>query len=638
MKKIWDFIRKLFSRSKPTKPSLSPRTDKPIDPAQTPAEGQTCTKEGEKVDKPISTSSTSTLNGSSTKNNIENEKGSKEPTTPQHDTPQTNDKNNTAGPTGPKDKDPDKEPPNIGDKRGGQDDGSRKQKDEPIIPEPEQDSISKPELICQEQADAFYVILSVPPNYNVKCVEQSGERLQSNSENKYTITDLSQLITLTKTDGFTEEFPLLCKEKYMIFKTRNNWKGTGRYIKNLTQGFFVVIAPKHWHRESKASVEPARCSDKKYLVHFFEIDGDKSESISFFDECKRLPLRKNLFLEGTAIQDDSKQGKLFIQRPPAIKKMMSEEEIVWVRVGSGRDSKPIGWSKNFKLSEKKLEDVLENRCGHFFLRVYNKKVDLIDSTEFRYHSDLFRIQIDGHPYSPNKPLPPPRDGYQATHLEFIGQKGQLLQEGQIDSSEKGDTVWTLKSESGQGKVKVVINLPRIRWQLSPINDKWSDRPIIMTRERFQYLSHSGVKLRLCVPRYIRKVNMGFNENLDQTISTKEGISLTSFVDYNEIAIPQSNRSYLQFAWNDILVTAITIKADELQTKHFPDILELKLRPIVKGNRGLSRQGKGFSRGELELVNINITRKVSNIYIDHRRKTVHQSNVDTLKGFADAAGK
>ncbi len=416
----------------------------------------------------------------------------------------------------------------------------------------------------------------------------------------------------------------------MIFKTRNNWEGAGRHIKILTQGFFVVITPNTWCRESPARVEPVRCSDKRYLAHFFEIDPeDKPENISFFNECKNPPIRQKVFLEGISLQDNSKQGDLFVNKPPILNSK-SKSEITWIRIGEEGQKKPNLWSCNFKPAEKNIDDVLKDRYGHFFLRAYNEDIRLIDSTQFRYYGDLSEIQINGQPYNPKNPLPPPRDGYKATRLEFIGTNDQLLLKGEINPS-KRDTVWTLKSESGKGEVKVVINLPRIRWQVCPMNDdNWSDKPIMMTRERFQHLSQSGTKLQLQVPLYIKKVTMGFNEPLDQIVSTQEGISLASFVDHQEIDLPQSYPSHLQFAWNDITVTAITIQADKSTNQPSPRYLKPRIRPIVTSNRGLSRQGRGFSRGELELADVDITGNVPNIYIDRRRRTVHQTNVKALK--------
>lgn len=625
MNKIWDFIRKLFGLPKPTKSSQGSQPPKPVryvregggagitksskvsqppKPAGTeqPTAGEeTPTKGGGEVVQPISPS---TPSGASTSK------------------------------TGPKDKDSDKipeKPPQI--------DGRRKQNGvspKPRPPKPKANFVPRPELICREKARVFDVILSVPSRYTSQRVEQNGAPLHSKPDNEYIITDLSKPITL-KANELTEKFPLFSEEKYMIFKTRNSWEGTGHYVKNLTRGYFAVITPSHWHREGPAMVEPILCSDEKYLVHFFETDpSDEPDNISFFKECQIPPIRQKIFLKGKTVQDDSKQGKLFVEKPPNIK-MKSDSEIAWIRIGKEGRKKTKSWSCDFKLAERNLDDVLKDRYGHFFLRAYNKDIQLIDSTEFRYYGDLSKIQIDGESYNPNQPLPPPHNGYKATHLEFMGKKDNLLLEGRIDPSKKGNTIWTLKSESG--KVRVAINLPRIRWQLSPIDDdRWSDKPILMTREKFRCLAHSGIKLQLYVPRYIKKITMGFNEDLNQTILTKEGISLTSFVDYEEIDLPQSNPSYLQFTWNDIMVTTITIQADKLQikpateTNPSPNICNPKLRPTVTGNRGLSRQGKGFSRGELELANINTTRNVYNIYyIDHRRRTVHQENVDILKG-------
>ena len=636
MKQIWDFIRrKLFGWATPTKsgPSLpAPTTVGPIPPTEG---GQTCTKEGGEVN-----ISTSTSNDSSTNDKTETEieiANNENSTSPQ--STETEDKTQTAESTEPNGENSDKNPPDIGGKRGTQQDTSVTNQ------KPRQKFVLKPELICREVERVFEVILNVPAEYKIEGVKHSGKYHESKpNNNEYIITDFSEPITFTTADG-EKDFPLFNKAKYMIFKTRKDWEGTGRYIKNLTQGFSVVITPNHWHRKSPAGVEPARCSDKKYRAHFFEIDSI-DESVSFFNECKSPPIRQKMFLEGTAIQDDSAQGKLFGQKPPTLN-IPSPEDVVWIRIGEEGQKKQNPWSCNFKPSEIKLEDILKDRYGHFYLRAYNKTVELIDSTEFRYYGDLSKIQIDEKSYNPKQPLPPPCDGYKVTRLEFLGVNCQPLpftkniekhkeipkqqRKARIAPSVEDDiTNWILESESG--KVNIAIDLPRIRWRLDSMDmGLYYDKPIRMTQHEFCDHAKSDTKLQIKLPKYIKKIEMGFNNKLDQKMSTKD-IPLTSFVDYKEIESPQSNPSHLQFKWNDIIVTLIIIQSDKTTN-------QTKLRPIIIGNRGLSRQGKGFSKGELKRANIDITRNVSNIYyIDHKRRTVHQKNVDTLKGFTDATGR
>jgi large subunit ribosomal protein L13e len=61
-----------------------------------------------------------------------------------------------------------------------------------------------------------------------------------------------------------------------------------------------------------------------------------------------------------------------------------------------------------------------------------------------------------------------------------------------------------------------------------------------------------------------------------------------------------------------------------------------ISPIVeRGDR--VREGKGFSKGELEAVNLSLSRaKTLGIPVDSRRKTIHDDNIEILKEYIDDA--
>jgi len=60
---------------------------------------------------------------------------------------------------------------------------------------------------------------------------------------------------------------------------------------------------------------------------------------------------------------------------------------------------------------------------------------------------------------------------------------------------------------------------------------------------------------------------------------------------------------------------------------------MKTRPIVQKKNGKTREGKGFSKGELREVGVDFKQALRlTIPIDLRRKTKHEDNVKTLKQY------
>lgn len=502
---------------------------------------------------------------------------------------------------------------------------------------------AKPELICLAQEWPIAIVLSMPTNYKLNNILQNGSPL-TYKDNKYIIENLSDPIIIQTADNVEERIPL-AGDKYLIFKTRKEWNGDGRQISYFTKGFFIVITPSSWSREGQPPIEPHPCSDNNYTAHFFEVNPTDNSNSHFFKECKTPPQRQKIYLDGTTIPDDSEHGSLFVQQIPQLRR---EAEIVWVRVGEeGTD--PKAWEHNFRIAEDSLASVLESRCGRFYIRVYDEDVKLIDSEEFRYCSDLSKIQIDGNPYDPEILLPPLQQGYEPSRLEFLRKDGQHLssykKSGVANESEKSPkaielfpddnkTTWIIETEQGEGKVEVVINLPRIWWRLEP-SDKveWRDKSLHYTREHFRYQAQIDTKIMFEAPSYIKKINVGFDNELDRTIPIKEGIPFTAFVNYHQIAEPQSQPSYLQIGWEDTVITVLTILPDK------PNKPLSILRPLVKSSNGKTRQGKGFSKGEIESVDMSTQegRRLA-IYIDHRRRTVHSINTELLKGYINANDK
>ena len=56
-----------------------------------------------------------------------------------------------------------------------------------------------------------------------------------------------------------------------------------------------------------------------------------------------------------------------------------------------------------------------------------------------------------------------------------------------------------------------------------------------------------------------------------------------------------------------------------------------MKAIVKGHTGRERVGRGFSKGELKSAGLTLQdAKKLGIYVDKRRRSVHEKNVEALK--------
>ncbi len=61
-----------------------------------------------------------------------------------------------------------------------------------------------------------------------------------------------------------------------------------------------------------------------------------------------------------------------------------------------------------------------------------------------------------------------------------------------------------------------------------------------------------------------------------------------------------------------------------------------VKPIVFKKGGKQRLGKGFSLGELKKAGLNVKQALKlGIFVDYRRRTLHEDNVKALEGFLAA---
>lgn len=531
----------------------------------------------------------------------------------------------------------------------------------------------KPELICRKSESEwrFDVILTIPEKLNVKKILLNEEELDAESK-EHTLTDYSGKLTITPVEGKEIEIKLVVGKNPLIFKMKKYWEGEGRHLKYMTKGHFIVVAPKDWTRKTRNDDETrddsTKCFDENFKAHYFLVD-ETSEEPDFV-ECK-IPRHKSGFsLKGKTLDDNSEDGTLYVHSPPELNEI---SEVLWARVG---EEGKKGWGENFKPGEEKLSKVLNGRNGHFFIRVYNKNVELLDSDQFRLSSVLDEIRVNGVLYEKTEKLiPPPRGGHRDTVLRFIDTDGENIvprSDRQFDDAIQEDgsvllhaspdndrTEWIIPS--GKYYVTVKIDMPRIWWKIETSENstnKWCDEPIVKSREEFRSLGNNGASIKFLPESPTQTGYIGLDDNSDtRKIKLKDGIDLSDFLDYEKISEQSAEHTTLKLFIEDLEIDIVSIEADPISPNSEPNYKSdssknskaSDKRPVCKpddqhidiptcenehvmviSEKVFWRRGKGFSKGEL--VNAGITRecrKYLNISYDKRRKTTHKCNSTLL---------
>ena len=363
----------------------------------------------------------------------------------------------------------------------------------------------------------------------------------------------------------------------LIFKLRKNWSGEGRKIARITSGHFIVIAPAVWQRTGDVPVEPDGCVDTEFRAHYFYRDAAaKDESVDGFREWNDSPVATGIELIGRRVFDDSNEGDLFVGDAPNLN---SSPDIVWARAGEEMEH---GWGQNFRPDKESLPEVLDGREGRFFLRVFDSKARLLDSTSFRYLRNLRRICINRTDYIQDTVLVPPSKGYSPTKVRFVGPDGSMIipvlpTEALQVAAPSGALVvpphpnadrisCTLETEASS--VEIVLELPRIWWRLEDscsVPCEWRDTPYVMTRQEFRKHAYSNVSLALLLKRQTT-VRAGFDDELVQPYrrlieDDRISIPLTHFVDHAQIDRRLNEDAHFNVEWAGRIVPLIVVISD-----------------------------------------------------------------------------
>lgn len=445
-----------------------------------------------------------------------------------------------------------------------------------------------------------------------------------------------------------EIIQLFDRDNPLIFKFATDWKGSGKRVTRISpRGYYIIIVPTEWERSIENPViDKGQCADETFSAHFVA-PGETPD----FDRWSDSSACISISLDGTIIHDNSGRGDLFVGDVPQLQSEEGWEHISWIRVGEEGGGK---WGETFLANKKTLADILGNRTGWFYVRVYDKNCALIYSFDFRFFPTLQSIQINDSEYTKDMAIIPKESGHEKTKIRFIGIDGKNLHaqlrnknihavvqdDGVIavDRHPSNDwTEWTLDNA-----VDVDIALPRVWWRLD--NGEWLDTPQTMTRKEFQSRQNNSEKVEICVPSHIKSVLAGINGDLSSNIPSyrfgeKEHCNIAIFCLQGFLlnAFSQPMNS-LQIKCGEDIFSLIHVLDDrppkpKPRPKIRPEIYDPSRIPIaqVKLSTGW-RRGKGFSNEELRLgagITANQARQAS-LRTDMRRKTAHCCNIKKLQ--------
>ena len=484
-----------------------------------------------------------------------------------------------------------KVPRNIGSRRTSQ---VLTQESKPKSPEQQHPPVFHPELICRRipgSAWQWEILLSADNECRILEMRQDGESLDM-ADGHYRPGSYACPLRIVFDGDNQIEFPMFDGAP-LIFKLKKDWTGDGHRVGGITKGYFIVIVPSDWKRKGHVPVEQEGCSDLNFVAHYFFRNGDEpTEDIGRFEEYE-LSFANSFELKGERVFDNAEEGELFVGSAP---ELTVNSGIEWVRVGEERKD---GWKGgNFKPAERSLAEVLENRQGRFFIRVFNAEAKRRESCEFRYLRDLRKILLNGERYTECTLLVPSSEGHFPTKIGFVGIDGAVITP-KLAAEVKHVDVWrgdliiaprpdadrvSCALESDSGSVDTVLDLPRVWWRLERNGSEpseWRDTPLVMTRREFRDEARSNATIRLRLPRQIRSFRVGFDDELDQVyrFRTKEEdgavIPLSDFVDYSQIDRRLSEEVFLNVQCEDSVLAFIQVSADPV-----PTIISFTCAPVV----------------------------------------------------------
>ena len=283
-----------------------------------------------------------------------------------------------------------------------------------------------------------------------------------------------------------------------------------------------------------------------HKVHYFLRDNDDDALISFTEpNGERINIKaQNSFFEltGKQILDSAEEmGPLFADNPPAIQITDSQmwhevDTIVLGEEGSGKNKWRMQFFPDLNAKKQSLpQELAERSGGWYFLRIYDKRKRLLSSLDFRFLKGLFGAAFT------QPSLLPDAGGHRSVTLKFSHSKELSIcllepksqddlyikkRDAETRATIKRKPKWdmtTWQISSSKTKILLFVKIERIRWSLmegNTIIDEQHDMPLRAEEGWFNSNSEKAIRIWLQNTKQIKKISVGFNENICQTFSIK----------------------------------------------------------------------------------------------------------------------
>ena len=493
-------------------------------------------------------------------------------------------------------------------------------------------------LICKEIGGQWKIAIAIDDSQEKKPVEvRHGENsLKRGSDGCYVVSEVGGEVVVEYNVGSDERIKIPDGKQPMIFKMRKNWQGDGQKVKSLSNGYYIVFASEKdcgKRINDEPPSPPGQTIYSDLQAHYFFVSSGGMEKDGF-KKCSCASSKQQFELKGNEVHDHCAMGNLFVGEPPDF----SNGENQWdgvALVSVGRENGGRLLTDPYPPGTKELKNVLQDNCGWFFVRFYDKENGLIHSMDFRYFRNLKAILINGEKNWHHQTIVPCLDGHKDVVIQFDGD--DMVVENSSNSIQKTGnntfaapplpendaTIWRLKDEKDKGDVRVEITLPRVWWRLSG-DEKYTDKPIELSHQDF-----SKQKFKVRLPKDVSDIHAGFGKKSLPLKKTKDenfvNVSLSHFKDFEEVEEPPDSDLYLNLFMGEENFPVIRIPAEKIGRKPLPPEFPC---PIKKSGKPC----KGFSIGELESAGVYaiIRRNGWSIRIDCRRKSEHLWNISALK--------
>ena len=418
----------------------------------------------------------------------------------------------------------------------------------------------RPEVVCWEREQRWFVGVEIPDEMLLKeekwGVLQNGLLLSQDDfkENRWLLMSVSGEIIVQSNYENTLQKIDLSSDSYLLFKLSGERLDRGRMVRKLTYGSYLLVVPKDWElaesEEDFSSLEPEDVAIQGYRAYFLGIEKKTKLDIELNTPeggQVLIPLERSRFeLVGKRLGDENEYITSLFSEPPRIRALGRSgwKGIKRIVVGEEGQRRHKDRTQNVTAEfspklDKDTQDlppeILNRKGGWYYIRLYDKNDNLVDTLEFSFLAGLHQIEkAELFPF-------PPRDGHQPVCLRFLHDLHVEVHPPSSDikvEREIGRTTFTIPPDPQydlslwvaryEGVLEVPgvivpIILERIWWGLGTETSEpsqWTDRPLILTRDDIKAASNKAIWLRFPKRRWINKVHVGFEKGSARFYSVK----------------------------------------------------------------------------------------------------------------------